>query len=49
MQNILKKEVLKSELIEVKVENFYQTCSISRSSENMANCVREILEIKRRI
>ncbi|MBV69567.1 MAG: NADH-quinone oxidoreductase subunit G [Pelagibacterales bacterium] len=29
------------------VKNFYQTCCISRSSENMANCVREILKIKK--
>ena len=24
--------------------NFYQTCSISRSSANMANCVRDLLK-----
>ncbi|MDC3023925.1 NADH-quinone oxidoreductase subunit NuoG [Alphaproteobacteria bacterium] len=30
------------------LENFYQTCSISRASENMANCVKEILKLKKK-
>ena len=34
---------LNSELIEIKVENFYQTCSITRASNNMANCAKELL------
>ena len=38
---------LSSETNNFLVKNFYQTCCISRSSENMANCVREILEIKK--
>ena len=32
--------VLSSETNDFLVKNFYQTCSISRASENMANCVR---------
>ena len=38
---------LSSEKNEFLLSNFYQTCSISRSSENMANCVREILSLKK--
>ena len=38
---------LASEINDFLVKNFYQTCCISRSSENMANCVKEILEIKK--
>ena len=39
---------LSSEVNNFLEENFYQTCSISRSSENMANCVRDILKLKKR-
>ncbi len=38
---------LYSEKNDFMVNNFYQTCSISRSSENMANCVRDILATKK--
>ena len=38
---------LSPEINDFLVKNFYQTCCISRSSENMANCVKEILEIKK--
>ena len=38
---------LSSEVNNFLVENFYQTCCISRSSENMANCVRDILKLKK--
>ena len=38
---------LSSEVNNFLEENFYQTCSISRSSENMANCVRDILKLKK--
>ena len=31
---------LSSEINNFLVKNFYQTCCISRSSENMANCVK---------
>ena len=37
------KITLTSEKNNYLTKNFYQTCSISRSSENMANCVKEIL------
>ena len=37
---------IKKERMDVAVKNFYQTCSISRSSINMANCVKEFLEKK---
>ena len=38
---------LSSDFNNFLVENFYQTCCISRASENMANCVRDILKIKK--
>ncbi len=37
---------LKKEQLDVSIKNFYQTCSISRSSVNMANCVKEFLDKK---
>jgi len=40
------KEVKKQE-INCELKNFYQTCSISRSSENMANCVRDFIQNKK--
>ena len=39
---------LSSEINNFLVKNFYQTCSISRASENMANCVRDILKLIRK-
>ena len=42
-----KKVQLYSEKNDFFTNNFYQTCSISRSSENMANCVKEILQSKK--
>ena len=39
---------LSSDFNNFLVKNFYQTCCISRASENMANCVRDILKIKKR-
>ena len=41
------KIILSSEKNNFLVKNFYQTCCISRASENMANCVKEILEVKK--
>ena len=38
-----KKIDIEKEDIDTKVKNFYQTCSISRSSSNMASCVKEFL------
>ena len=38
---------LSSEVNNFLEENFYQTCSISRSSENMANCVKRYFKIKK--
>ena len=42
-----KKVLLTSEKNNFNTNNFYQTCSISRSSENMANCVKTILKSKK--
>ncbi|MEC8100139.1 MAG: NADH-quinone oxidoreductase subunit NuoG [Pseudomonadota bacterium] len=38
---------LSSDINNFLVDNFYQTCCISRASENMANCVRDILQVKK--
>ena len=38
-----KKIDIEKEDIDTKVKNFYQTCSISRASSNMASCVKEFL------
>ena len=44
IENIDKSIALSSEKNNFFTNNFYQTCSISRSSKNMANCVRDILK-----
>ncbi len=48
-ENILEQisqEDIISEDIKVKIENYYQTCSITRSSNNMANCAKELLQLE---
>ena len=39
----LEKILVNSENIDTTINNFYQTCSISRASPNMAACVKELL------